>query len=74
VVNDLVNLRAKEEVGAEYGPVRVRRFGRVGFTPRAERINGRIAMAAITIASLISIWQGDFVNVLLEGRLPFEWF
>jgi hypothetical protein len=31
-------------------------------------------MAAITIASIASWQQGDFVNVLLEGRLPFEWF
>jgi len=54
--------------------VRIRRYGRVGFTPRAERINGRIAMAAITIASILSWQQGDFLNVVMEGRMPFEWF
>ena len=74
VVNDLVSLRSKEEVGAEYGPVRIQRNRRVGFTPRAERINGRIAMAAITLATMVSYQQGNLLDVILRGRIPFEWF
>jgi len=74
VVNDLVSLRSKEEIGAEYGPVRVRNYRRVGFTPKAEVINGRIAMAAITVASLSSYLQGDLWDVIYNGRIPFEWF
>ena len=47
VVNDLVQLRSKEQE-IEYGPVRyeVRRFG---VTPKAELINGRAAMVGMGI-------------------------
>eukprot|EP00316_Scyphosphaera_apsteinii_P004633 CAMPEP_0119314286 /NCGR_PEP_ID=MMETSP1333-20130426/32303_1 /TAXON_ID=418940 /ORGANISM="Scyphosphaera apsteinii, Strain RCC1455" /LENGTH=516 /DNA_ID=CAMNT_0007319367 /DNA_START=39 /DNA_END=1590 /DNA_ORIENTATION=+ len=54
VVNDLVQLRSKKDISIEYGPVRYSN-PRVGFTPRAEVINGRIAMAAITLASAQAI-------------------
>ena len=46
----------------------------MGLTPRAELINGRIAMAAITISTGLSISQGTFLNELLDGRLPQSWF
>ena len=39
-----------------------------------ELINGRIAMAAITAATGLSISQGTFLNELLDGRLPQSWF
>merc|ERR1719473_1970243 len=52
VVNDLVELRGKDQE-IEYGPVRYE-VRRTGFTPKAELINGRIAMAAITGASVYS--------------------
>ncbi len=76
VVNDLVQLRMREEVGNDYGPVRASAppTGR-GFTPAAEVVNGRVAMAAITAASLYSLWQGTLFDEILQGRLPFEyWF
>ena len=66
------SLRSKEEE-IEYGPVRYE-VRRVGFTPKAELINGRIAMAAITAATGLSISQGTFLNELLDGRLPQSWF
>ena len=73
VVNDLVQLRGKEEE-IEVGPVRYE-VRRVGFTPKAELINGRIAMAAITAASLLSYQDGSLWNNILEGKLPFaSWF
>jgi len=72
VVNDLVQLRAKEEK-IEYGPVNYE-VRRVGFTPRAEIINGRIAMAAITAASAVSVSQGSFLTSVLDGRLPFSFW
>lgn len=68
VVNDLVELRCKEEQ-LEYGPVRYRE-SRVGFTPKAEIINGRIAMAAIVTASLYSYFQGTLWDSVMTGRLP----
>jgi len=68
VVNDLVQLRSKEEE-IEYGPVRYE-VRRVGFTPKAELINGRIAMAAITAASIYSYFDGTLVASILDGRLP----
>ena len=72
VVNDLVQLRGKEEI--EYGPVRYE-VRRVGFTPRAELINGRIAMVAITAASFWSYQDGTLWNNVVEGKLPFaQWF
>jgi len=43
---------------------------RVGFTPKAELINGRIAMAAITAASIYSYFDGTLVASILDGRLP----
>jgi len=74
VVNDLVELRSKSDLSIEYGPVRyVNR--RVGFTPRAELINGRIAMAAITAATALSYQRGGLWEEILNGRLPFGgWF
>ena len=42
--------------------------------PNQELINGRIAMAAITAATGLSISQGTFLNELLDGRLPQSWF
>jgi len=69
VVNDLVDLRMKDELAMEVGPYRYQR-SRLGFTPKAEVINGRIAMAAITVASLLSISQGTFWMSVLEGKLP----
>lgn len=69
VVNDLVQLRSKEEA-IEYGPVRYE-VRRVGFTPKAELINGRIAMAAITIAGISSYWDGSLLTAILDGRLPY---
>jgi hypothetical protein len=72
VVNDLVQLRAKEEQ-IEYGPVNYE-VRRVGFTPKAEIINGRIAMAAITAASVMSYARGDLWSEIVQGRLPFEWW
>lgn len=74
VVNDLVDLRSKDEISIEYGPVRYKKQGRAGFTPQSELINGRIAMAAITAASLLSINQGTFWGEVLEGKLPFGWW
>jgi len=68
VVNDLVQLRSKEEE-IEYGPVRYE-VRRVGFTPKAELINGRIAMSAITMASIYSYFDGTLVASILDGRLP----
>jgi len=72
VVNDLVQLRAKEEQ-IEYGPVNYE-VRRVGFTPKAEIINGRIAMAAITAASALSYSRGDLLPAVLDGRLPFSFW
>lgn len=73
VVNDLVQLRGKD-MQIEYGPVRYE-VRRTGFTPNAEVINGRIAMAAITCASLLSYSQGTLWSTVLEGRVPFStWF
>ena len=69
VVNDLVQLRSKEEA-IEYGPVRYE-VRRVGFTPKAELINDRIAMAAITIAGISSYWDGSLLTAILDGRLPY---
>ena len=72
VVNDLVQLRAKgdEIVGGDRYEVR-----RVGITPRAELINGRIAMAAITGASIYSFFDGTLLDTILAGRLPeASWF
>ena len=74
VVNDLVDLRSKDEISIEYGPVRYKKQGRAGFTPQSELINGRIAMAAITAASALSINQGTFWGEVLEGKLPFGWW
>ena len=68
VVNDLVQLRGKEEE-IEYGPVRYE-VRRVGFTPNAELINGRIAMAAITVASIFSYFDGTLISDVLDGRIP----
>ena len=42
--------------------------------PNQELINGRIAMAAITAATGLSISQGTFLNEVLDGRLPQSWF
>jgi len=73
VVNDLVQLRGKEEE-IEFGPVRYE-VRRTGLTPNAELINGRIAMTSITLASLWSAYDGTLVTDILEGRLPFsQWF
>lgn len=69
VVNDLVQLRSKEEE-IEYGPVRYE-VRRTGFTPKAELINGRIAMAAITVASIYSYVDGSLYETILDGRLPY---
>jgi ferrochelatase len=69
VVNDLVQLRSKEEA-IEYGPVRYE-VRRTGFTPNAELINGRIAMSAITLACLWSLYDGTLVSDVVAGRLPF---
>lgn len=47
---------------------------RVGLTPKAELINGRIAMAAITIASILSYVDGTLLTDILDGRIPkFYW-
>jgi len=73
VVNDLIELKTKESA-IEYGPVKYQKQRRMGLTPRAELINGRIAMAAITISTGLSISQGTFLNELLDGRLPQSWF
>ena len=62
------SLRSKEEE-IEYGPVRYE-VRRVGFTPKAELINGRIAMAAITVASIYSYFDGTLMSAILDGRLP----
>lgn len=70
VVNDLVQLRSKEEIAIEYGPIRYKN-SRLGFNPRAEVINGRIAMAAITAASVLSYEQGGLWNEVIQGRVPF---
>ena len=53
VVNDLVQLKSKDTLALfdEFGPIRYNAPQRVGFTTRAELINGRIAMVAITAAS-----------------------
>ena len=69
VVNDLVQLRSKEEE-IEYGPVRYE-VRRTGFTPKAELINGRIAMAAITAASLYSYFDGSLLDTIYDGRIPY---
>ena len=70
VVNDLVQLRGKEEQ-IEYGPVKYDvRERRVGFNKKAELINGRIAMFALTIASIYSYFDGSLWGTILEGRLP----
>ena len=68
VVNDLVQLRGKEEE-IEYGPVRYE-VRRVGFTPKAELINGPIAMMAITIASGLAAYDGELLTDVLDGRIP----
>lgn len=73
VVNDLIELKAKDNQ-LEFGPVRFKREGRVGLTPNAEIINGRIAMTAITAASALSIAKGTFFVEVLAGRLPQSWF
>ena len=73
VVNDLVELKAKE-YSIEYGPVRYERAPRTGFTPRAELINGRITMAALTAASAYSAWTGTIFDEVLQGRLPQSWW
>ena len=73
VVNDLIELKTKESA-IEYGPVKYQQQRRMGLTPRAELINGRIAMAAITAATGLSISQGTFLNELLTGRLPEAWW
>ena len=72
VVNDLVQLRGRgEEI--EYGPVRYEvRQGRIGFNKRAELINGRIAMAALTAACIWSYNDGTLWSNILDGRLPFS--
>ena len=70
VVNDLVQLRGKEEE-IEYGPVRYE-VRRVGLTPKAELINGRIAMTAVTIASIYSYSEGTLFENILAGELPAE--
>ena len=55
----------------QYGPVRYEvRDKRVGFTPKAEIINGRIAMFALTVASIGSYLQGTLLGEVIEGRLP----
>ena len=43
---------------------------RTGFTPNAELINGRIAMTAITITSIFSLYDGSLYGDVLEGQLP----
>ena len=58
---------------AEYGPVRYE-VRRVGFTPKAELINGRIAMMSITVASIYSYFDGSLLTTILDGRLPQAWF
>uniref|UniRef100_A0A7S0JK38 Ferrochelatase n=2 Tax=Calcidiscus leptoporus TaxID=127549 RepID=A0A7S0JK38_9EUKA len=73
VVNDLVDLSSKEELGIEYGPYRYKR-SRFGLTPKAEVINGRLAMAAITLASLLSYSKGNLYNEVVAGRIPFGWW
>lgn len=73
VVNDLVELKAKDK-SIEYGPVRYERASRFGLTPKAELINGRIAMASITAASTLSFVQGTLVGDIIQGRLPQSWF
>jgi len=70
VVNDLVRLRSKDDISIEYGPIRYKN-SRVGFNSRAELINGRIAMAAITLASVLSYEQGGLWNEVVQGRVPF---
>ena len=47
---------------------------RVGFTPKAELINGRIAMATITAASIYSYFDGTLVGDIVDGKLPQAWF
>ena len=54
---------------AEYGPVRYE-VRRVGFTPKAELINGRIAMMSITVASIYSYFDGTLIDDILDGRIP----
>ena len=73
VVNDLIELKTKESA-LEYGPVRYERAPRMGFTPRAELINGRIAMAAITAATGLSFVQGTIFDEVVKGRIPQAWF
>jgi len=72
VVNDLVQLRAKE-TELEYGPVRYEPR-RVGLTPRAEVINGRIAMAALTAATLLAYERGTLWTDVVAGKVPFVWW
>jgi len=70
VVNDLVQLRGKEDridVESVRYDVRGSRFG---ITPKAEIINGRIAMAAVSIASIASYFDGTLLTDVLEGRIP----
>jgi hypothetical protein len=43
---------------------------RVGLTPKAELINGRIAMTAITAASIYSYFDGSLFDTILDGRIP----
>jgi len=69
VVNDLVQLRGKNEE-IEYGPVRYEVRRRVGLTPQAELVNGRIAMSAITVASIASYADGTLFATVLDGRIP----
>ena len=55
----------------EYGPVRYEvRDSRFGITPKAELINGRIAMAAITAASIYSYFDGSLLDTVIKGELP----
>ena len=76
VVNDLVQLKSKDTLALfdEFGPIRYNAPQRVGFTTRAELINGRIAMVAITAASALSISQGNFWDRVLDGALPFQFW
>ena len=70
VVNDLVQLRGKDQE-IEFGPVRYEVRRRVGFTPNAEIINGRIAMTSITLASIWAAFDGTLWGDVLDGKLPF---
>jgi len=72
VVNDLVQLRSKEEE-IEYGPVRYE-VRRTGFNRNAEVINGRIAMFAISVATVTSYFQGTLDDFIVQGRIPNSFF